>query len=493
MNASVKLICDRVGGGSSRKVDLNRIRTHRADLEFLPADLEILETPPSPIRMAFIVAICALFAFALGWSYLSHVDIIAIAQGKIQPTGRVKVIEPLEPGRVAAINVENGQHVKAGDVLVELERGDARAEETSAASLYASSSAEAARRRAAIDAAHAPTGAATPTPAWADDIPLAIRAREKGVLIGDLAHLRAQLSDIDAQINQKTVEREHLDGTIKAQRDLIATLQERVTIKETLLAKGFGARTAVIDARESLQYQTTTLQGQLGQRDQASESLKVLAEEREKAIAYFVADNEQKMAEAQRQADDLAQKLAKAQLKSGRLALTTPIDGYVMSLSATTIGQVVSSAEEIARVIPEDTRLEIEAYLPNQDIGFVHKGQNAVVKVDAFPFTRYGVINARVVRVAHDAIADPDAQAAEADASRANKTSKMFAAAQRMQNSVFPVTLELDKNALTIDGEEVALTPGMSVSVEIATGRRRLLEYLISPVAETASNAFKDR
>ena len=109
MNASVKLICDRVGGGSSRKVDLNRIRTHRADLEFLPADLEILETPPSPIRMAFIVAICALFAFALGWSYLSHVDIIAIAQGKIQPTGRVKVIEPLEPGRVAAINVENGQ------------------------------------------------------------------------------------------------------------------------------------------------------------------------------------------------------------------------------------------------------------------------------------------------------------------------------------------------------------------------------------------------
>ena len=199
------------------------------------------------------------------------------------------------------------------------------------------------------------------------------------------------------------------------------------------------------------------------------------------------------MAEAQRQADDLAQKLAKAQLKSGRLALTTPIDGYVMSLSATTIGQVVSSAEEIARVIPEDTRLEIEAYLPNQDIGFVHKGQNAVVKVDAFPFTRYGVINARVVRVAHDAIADPDAQAAEADASRANKTSKMFAAAQRMQNLVFPVTLELDKNALTIDGEEVALTPGMSVSVEIATGRRRLLEYLISPVAETASNAFKDR
>ena len=468
-------------------------RPHRRDQEFLPADLEIIETPPSPVRMAFIWIICAFVVVTLAWSWFARIDIIAVAHGKIQPTGRVKVIEPLETGKVASIRVENGSHVKAGDILIEMEGGDAEAEEADAAAALAAWRAEAARRRAAIEAATRQTWSAAPTVAWADDIPSANRSREERVLSGDLAQLAAALGGLDAQTLQKEVERDHLNATIAAQNNLIATLQERVDMRSSLVASGAGAKSALIDATETLQYQQTMVQTQTGQRDQAVANLQVLARERQKTVAAFIAENSQKMVEAQRQADDYQQRLVKARLKTGRLALTSPIDGVATGLSVTTVGQVIQSGEEIMRIVPADATLEIESYLPNEDIGFVKSGQTAVVKIESFPFTRYGTLSAQVTRVAHDAIPEPDAQTAESDPAKANRDDKLFGAAQPTQNLVFPVTLKPDRIAMDVDGETLPLTPGMAVTVEIATGRRRILEYVFSPLVEVASGAMKER
>jgi hemolysin D len=468
-------------------------KARREDQEFLPADLEIMETPPSPVRMAFIWIICAFVAVTLAWSWFARIDIIAVAQGKIQPTGRVKVIQPLETGKVASIRVENGKHVKAGDLLIEMDQGDARAEEADAAAALAAARAEATRRRAAIGAATAQTWSTMPNIDWAADIPLVNRSREERVLSGDLAELAAAVGSLDAQIKQKEVERDHLSATIAAQNNLIATLQARVDMRSELVATGAGAKSALIDATETLQYQQTMIQTQTGQRDQAIANLQVLAEERQKAISTFIADNSQKMAEAQRQADDYQQKLVKARHKSEDLALTSPIDGVVMGLSVTTVGQVIQSGDEIMRIVPADAKLEIECYLLNQDIGFVKPGQTAVVKIESFPFTRYGTLTAQVTRVARDAISEPDAQATEGDPARANRDAKMFGPAQPMQNLVYPVTLTPGKTAMDVDGQSLPLTPGMSVSVEIATGSRRILEYVFSPLVEVASGAMKER
>jgi hemolysin D len=470
-----------------------KAKPHRDDQEFLPADLEIMETPPSPVRMAFIWIICAFVVVALGWSWFARIDIIAVAQGKIQPTGRVKVIQPLDTGKVASIRVENGKHVKAGDVLIEMERGDAQAEEADAAAALAAWRAEAARRRTAIAAATNQTWSAAPAIDWAANIPAANRSREEKVLGGDLAQLAADVGSLDAQIAQKEVERDHLAATITAQNNLIATLQQRVDMRAALVASGAGAKSALIDATETLQYQQTMLQTQTGQREQAIANLEVLAQEREKTITAFIADNSQKMAEALRQADDYQQRLIIAQLKAAHMSLTSPIDGVVMGSSVTTVGQVIQSGDEIMRIVPADATLEIECYLPNQDIGFVKPGQTAVVKVESFPFTRYGTLTARVTRVARDAIPEPDAQAAEGDPAKAGRDARLFGPAQPMQNLVFPVTLTPGRSAMNVDGETLPLTPGMTVSVEIATGSRRILEYLFSPLVEVASEAMKER
>jgi hemolysin D len=468
-------------------------KPHRDDQEFLPADLAILETPPSPVRMAFILLICAFVVVALAWCWFGRIDIIAVAQGKVQPAGRVKVIEPLETGKVAAIRVENGSHVKAGDVLIEMERGDAQAEEAGAAAALASYRAEAARRRAALDAANQQQLSPVATIAWTEDIPAANRTREEQVLSGDLAQLASALASLDAQAQQKEVARDRMNATILAQEDLIATLKERVDMRSTLANSGSGSKAALIDAMETMKYQQTVLQTQKGQRDDAMATLNVLTRERQKIIDAFTADNSQKLAEAQRQADDFEQKLAKARLKSGRMTLSSPIDGVVLGLSVTTVGQVIATGDEIMRIVPEDATLEIECYLANKDVGFVKPGQTAVVKIESFPFTRYGTLSAQVRRVAHDAIPEPDAQQAEGDPSRTNKQDKLFAGAQRTQNLVFSVTLTPNKTVMNVDGQIVPLTPGMAVSVEIATGNRRILEYLFSPLVEVGSEALRER
>ncbi len=462
-----------------------------ADRRFLPADLEILETPPSPVRLVLILIISALVVGAIAWAYYGRIDIVAVAHGKIEPTGRVKVIQPLEPGKVATILVANGQHVKAGETLIEMDAGDAKAEEAEAQDAYDSFVAESARRRAAVAAAQA-RDLARPAVDWDKVVPDRLRAREAGVLAGDLGRLADEVAGYDAQIRQKQIERDRSGETMVAQSKLISTLQERVNMRSILARDGSGSKANLIDADETLKYQVIQLAIQKGQKDSAEASIDVLTRQRDKAYSNFISDNEQKLAEAQRQGDDWREKLVKAKLKSARMSLVSPIDGVVYGLSVTTIGQVVASGDELMRIVPEGDAPEIQAYLANQDIGFVKDGQTAVVKIESFPFTRYGVLPATVTRVSSDAIPEPDASLNQADASKA-PTDKAFAGAQPTQNLVFPVTLHPERDYMTIDGRRALLLPGMTVTVEIATGSRRILEYVFSPLVETASDAMKER
>ncbi|HMK90233.1 MAG TPA: HlyD family type I secretion periplasmic adaptor subunit [Methylocystis sp.] len=468
------------------------VRWARSDQEFLPAALSILETPASPVRIGLLWTICLLMGFAILLGYFGRIDILAVAQGKIQPTGRVKTIQPLETGRVVAIHVENGQHVNAGEALVELDPAEAIADEQAAMSALAAYKAERLRRRAALAAAESSLEDDAPRIAWPQDAPPAIREREQRVLDGDLRQLRVSALSYDAQIAQKKDEERRLENTIRAEKTLIDTLAQRVAMRRALLARGSTPKAAVLDALESLQTQETQLATQKGQLQEARAAQEVLAQEREKSIDGFIADNGQKLGEAERQIDDLEQKFAKAHVKTGHMTLTSPISGTVLGLSVTTKNQVLTTSEELMRVVPDDAGLEIEAYLENKDIGFVASGQAAIVKVESFPFTRFGTLDAFVTRVAHDAIPQADAQSVEGNPAKPPKND-YFGGAQRVQNLYFPVTLRTERASMSVEGAEIPLSPGMAATVEIKTGKRRILEYLFSPLVETASRAMRER
>ncbi|SDR22972.1 hemolysin D [Rhizobiales bacterium GAS113] len=479
---------------ASTPVPAKRVQTRKpgaSDREFLPAALEILETPPSPIKMGLLLLICSFFAVALVWSYFGHIDIIAVAQGKLQPTGHVKVIQPLETSRVQATRVENGMRVRAGDVLVELDPSEAAADVAASAASLASYRAEALRREAAIKAAQTMPISTRLDIVWPAETPAAIRRREERVFTADLAQLDAQIASLSAQAQQKRAEHERLATTIVAQEQLIATLQQRVTMRAQLVDMNAGSKSNLIDATETLQYQKTTLAQQKGQLAEAEANLGVVLKDIQKTTDTFIAENAQKAAEAERQAADLQEKLIKAKARLSHMTLTSPIDGTVQASTLTTVGQIVTSGQELMSIVPEGTTLEIEAYLPNKDIGFVKEGEPAIVKIESFPFSRYGTIDARVTRVARDAIPEPDADQLEKDPTR--RAARLPNGAQRTQNLVFPVTLALDQTLINVDGTKVPLGAGMAVTVEIRTGSRRILEYVFSPLVQIGSEAMKER
>ena len=465
----------------------------RRDQEFLLAALAILETPPSPVRLALIGIIATLVVVALAWSWFGRIDIVAIGQGKVQPTGRVRVVQPLETGKVSGLLVRNGARVAAGDVLVELAKDETAAEETALQVELSAALGEIARRRTTLAAVReGRRGEALPPIAFDGAVPEPVRSRESAVLAGDLATLDAGLSSFAAQRRQRVADRERLAGTVTAQAALVETLRERVDMRAGLVERHAGARARVIDALESLQEQEATLAGHKGQLGVAETTIEVLEREMARTRETFLGDNMQKLADAERRADETAQRLAKAKVRTARMTLRSPIAGTIQALSVTTVGQVVTTGQQLMRIVPEGEGLEVEAYLLNKDIGLIRPGQEAVVKVEAFPFTRFGTVAGTVARIAADAIPEPDAVGLEGDPARSARATG-FAGAERVQNLVFPVTVALVSAAISADGAAVPLSPGMAVTVEVKTGRRRILEYLFSPMVEVGSRALKER
>ncbi len=467
----------------------------RSDREFLPAALEILEVPPSPVGMALILLVAVLMAAVLTWGALGHIDIVAVAQGKVQPTGRVKVVQPLETGRVMELAAFNGRRVREGEVLLRLDATDAVSEETGLRLARLALAAEILRRRAVVAALResARTGViSVPVIDWSSDIPVSIRAREDGVLSGDLGQIAATLAGLDAQAAQKRAERERLTATIAAQRDLVETLGERVDMRSTLVDRAAGTKASLIDARQTLLEQKASLASQTGQLEENAAALALVGREVVRTRETALAENLQKIAEGEGRLDDLDQRLVKGTARTQRMTLVAPIAGTVQASSVTTVGQVVTTGEELMRIVPDGSTIEVEAYLPNKDIGFVHPGDEVALKFEAFPFTRYGTLPGRVVRVASDAVPEPDASATEAGQQSAG-TRSSSGRSQRVQNLVFPVTVALDRATMTVDGAEIPLTPGMAATAEIKTGRRTVLEYLLSPIAEVTSQAVKER
>ena len=470
---------------------LGRMRMTRGDYEFLPAALEILETPPSPVQMWLLLSICALFAISIAWMFIGKIDVIAVAQGKVQATGRVKLVQPLETGRVRELAVVNGTRVAAGQVVVVLDDREAHAEELSLAGTLASLRAEIARRAAAINTA-SDGDIKPPKVDWPKPVPDDIIAREERVLGGDLALLRSSVASLAAQRLQKEAELARLTSMVASQEAVLKIEDERVQLRTYLEGKQLTSKLTMLDAQETMQNQRTTLAQQKGQLAETEHALDVLDRDTMKVITTFVAENSQKLADAERQSEDTVQKLAKARAKTSHMLLRAPVSGTVQALSITSTGQVLMPGEEVMRIVPDDAGVEIEAYIPNQDIGFVKVGQEAVIKVESFPFTRYGSLPGHVKRVSKEAIPEPDARQQEGNPTQLGRSAAL-AGGQRIQNLIFPVTVSLEKTTISADGLEIPISNGMTVTIEIKTGSRRIIDYIFSPIVEVASRAMKER
>ncbi|KQP82755.1 hypothetical protein ASF57_11405 [Methylobacterium sp. Leaf117] len=373
-----------------------------------------------------------------------------------------------------------------------LDPREAMTEREAVLSELANFRAEVLRRRAALSYVQAGLGPEPPAIPFPDSIPSAIGEAQARNLAADLAALAANIQKQRSQADQTKAERNRLMATIEAQKALLNILRERVDMRQSLAATNSGTRASVIDASETLAMQTATLAQETGQIAEIESNLQVIDSVIEAAIKAFVAENSEKLDQAERQVSVYQQRLERTSLELDQTTIRSPIDGIVQSSSLTTIGQVVNPGDELMRIVPEDAGLEVECYLPNKDIGFVKVGQPAVLKIESFPFTRYGTIDATVTRVASDAIPEPDASLLEQDSAR-QRRERARVGADRMQNLVFPITLRLVGTTLNVDGTAIPLRAGMAVTAEIKTGQRRLIDYVLSPIRQIAGEALRER
>jgi hemolysin D len=471
---------------------VRRMADDRSDQEFLPAHLEILDTPPSPYAVVFTWVMCLMFGAALLWSIFARIDIHAVATARIQPSGRSKVVQPFDTGKVQTIAVENGSRVQAGDVLLTLEPTEAEADLSSRQGDLAALEAQIARRRATIEAVekNKPT-AKVDFPAG---VPPAVRAREEGAMLAEIGQYITTREAFEAQLAEKVATQERFSASIAARMRLQAVLKERADMRETLVAKSAGTRAAVIDAVQQVEQVAADLAYDRGQLTEAKAGAVSLQRRITQLTSETVARQYQALTEAAQKRDALVQDVVKATLKRERTALKAPISGTVQQLAVTTLGQVVTAGQPLMVVVPTDGPIEVEAQVQNKDIGFILPDQEAVVKIDAFPFTRYGSIDGRVVRVSRDAVDDREAGGGSDALSVARSQGvNPVTGMPKTQNLIFPVTVALAKTTIMADGKEVTLTPGMTATVEIRTGRRRVIDYLLSPVRETTSTAGHER
>jgi len=204
-------------------------------------------------------------------------------------------------------------------------------------------------------------------------------------------------------------------------------------------------------------------------------------------VAQFLGTTPTGLVDAERKAATLRQDLRRAEERSRRRILASPIDGVVQQLAIHTIGGVVTPAQEIMVVVPRDSVLQIEASVQNADIGFVREGQEAEIKVETFPFTKYGLVEGAVTQISRDAVASPPKQPASQNQQQAVPDPLP------PQGSVYSARVRMDRDAMMIDGRKVMLTPGMAVTVEVKTGSRRVIEYLLAPLLRYKQESLRER
>jgi hemolysin D len=468
----------------------------QADREFLPAALSLIETPVSPIRVAFIYTFCAMLAILLAWSYFGYLDVYAVAPGKIQAIGRTKVVQPLTAGQVMTILAKDGDRVKVGDILVQLDLTEAQASYKAVESLLASQRGQFLRRKAEDEAGRVDTINVNPPVSWTDEIPEQVRKREEQALAADLTKLAASLANLQAQRRLKISQRDKYVASISVETAQIAVISERASMYEALWKDGWASRAQYLTLLQSvLQAKSvlTTLQGNLAE---AEAAILVLDEQIIQARGSFAASNIDALTLVDRQIDATAQDLIKASEKLKDMTLRAPIAGTVQASAVTTIGQVVTAGQQLMQVVPEGTPLEIEAYILNTDIGFVAVGQEATIKVDTFPYSRYGTIKGTVEKLANDAIPGIQGKQQQNNASQPpslNGALSITTAAQSNQDLVFPVIIRPSQTSMNIDGRMVPLSSGMTVTVEIKTERRRAIDYILSPLIDVVSTAAHER
>ncbi|MDY6929505.1 MAG: HlyD family type I secretion periplasmic adaptor subunit [Pseudomonadota bacterium] len=436
--------------------------------EFMPAAIEIEKTPASPVGRIILYTIVLLFVIAVLWAIFGKIDIVAVAQGKVVPSERVKVIQPLETAAIESIHIEEGQSVKAGEPLITLNTNITEADVRRFSEQWRSVTL---KRRRLTELAKWFQGEETWTPTLQTSNPdlRPYLAAQRALLAQEIAELEASVRNIDQETERLAAEQEMVQAEVRKSLRLLDVLNERVAVYDQLQKQGNGSRMEFLEVKQEQIEVEQNVSVQRARANQLKASISANQSRRAMMISERFKNTLTELQNLEVQEASLREELLKARQRSSQYVLKAPIDGTVQELVVTTIGGVVTPAQELMKVVPEGSGIEVEARFLNKDIGFIHPGQFAEIKVDTFNFTKYGVIDAELSDLSNDAIQD------------------------EQLGLVYKARLKPAKSSLSINGKAIQLSPGMTVTAEVKTGQRRVIEFFLSPLLRYKQESLGER
>lgn len=436
------------------------------ETEFLPAILEVTETPPSPTKRLIMWTVLALIVVALLWAFLGHINEVAVANGKVIPSGQAKTVQVKNKGIVKEIRVTEGQKVEEGDVLVLLDPTTTSADYDSL------------RKRAAyykLDIQRL-TAELTGQPFMPEEDP-------------DLeAHdLAAELALYQSRTNDYRTQRESRQEVIAQKRARLEAAQATYEKYNEGLKIARTKEERLIDLMQEeaisefqlLEQQNQTIEYAQNAQSQLDEITSIQAEiaEAEQNLANVDASYRKEimtaLVDAKKEYYSVTESIKKADEDSRMATIVAPTSGRVYNLNIHTVGGIVTDAQALMQIVPEEASLEFEVYADNKDIGFIKNGQTAEVKVETFNFQKFGMVDATVTEVSADAVNEPNDQ----------EKYKKFKL----------ILVPSGKNTIDVFGEEVPLAVGMNVSAEIKIKEKRIVDFFLDPFRRYTSEALRER
>jgi hemolysin D len=444
---------------------MSQLNRRGEEQAFLPAALELLDTPPSPLGRMILWTILSFFMLTITWACLGHVDIVAVAKGRIIPSGHSKVIQPLKTGTITGLHVKEGQRVQKGDILVELDT-TASAAELHRLEQDAQELKQQILRLERID--HSLREENTSN-APAMPSPDTLTRQQEQLFHSQWREYREGRTTLEKELLKAQAQADTLEKRIGRLQATLPLIKERADDMQTLLKTQAVARHRVLEVQQELLMAEHDLETLLSQRQEYHQAVQELLSRISHHQSQIHKHTLQELTTVKQQLANIEQEIIKAAATNKAQTLYSPVDGVVQQLAVHTLGGVVTPAQELMLIVPAQGSLEVEAMLENKDIGFVQEGQTAEVKIDAFPFTKYGTIQGTLKNISNDAILDD------------------------IKGLMFKTQVHLQHSIMRIGKRQVKLTPGMSVTVEIKTGTRRVIEFFLSPLLRYKEESIRER
>lgn len=442
---------------------------HNPQHAFLPGALSVQETPPSPAGRALLWLILALFSVALCWACIGEVDVVVSAPGRVVPSGYVKSVQAPEAGTVARLYVREGEVVAAGQALLELDPVIAEAELARLHGKLAELSQQLAWRHALEQWFATGTDELYPMPLMPGVLAIAERSRVRSLYEQQRSQMAASFASADGEYQASLAAQESLEAELQRTTAMLSVLRERVDAYAALLQNQQTARVQYLELRQQQTELELSLPVLHAKRQQMREQATAMAEGIEAERRKLRLANLMEISSIDAEHASIFQEVVKIEQRRKQQQLVAPVNGTVQELVVHHAGAVVTPAQTLLKIVPEHAAMEVEATLQNKDIGFVRNGQEVEVKVDTFNFTKYGLLAAKVKNISNDAVED------------------------KKKGWVYRMQIQLQSDQLTVGEKLVRLSPGMAVTAEIKTGRRRLIEFVLAPLMRYKHESVRER